>query len=58
MVCRILQIIGNVAYQLYYPAEHVVLFSDLGIVSSINKGHWELVSLLLWAVGLFTSMNR
>lgn len=57
-LCRVLQVLENIAYQMYYPAEHVVLFSDLGIISGYHRARWVSISLVLWALGLFTSMNR
>lgn len=54
---RLLNLVDNVAGQLYYPLEHVAWFAEQQIIKA-NAGKWWTLSIVSWAVSLVVGILR
>ncbi|XP_052813709.1 peroxisomal membrane protein 11C-like [Mya arenaria] len=54
---RCLQLLGNLANQVYYPLEHIAWLADRKILER-NSGPWGLACLVAWAVSLLTEIFK
>lgn len=54
-VQKVLELVSAVAYQLYYPVEHMAWMADVGIVSYSSESLWSMAC-YLWGIGILASL--
>ncbi|KAF6024868.1 PEX11G [Bugula neritina] len=58
ILSRVLQVIENVAYQLFFPVEHLALLCQLEVLPVANRQKWVSRCTTLWAVALVCVISK
>ncbi|KAK3095730.1 hypothetical protein FSP39_018194 [Pinctada imbricata] len=58
ILVRACRLITNLAYQVFFPVEHVAWLNDKGVISGFVSAKWVVGSIALWAIALMADIIR